>query len=81
MVYPGQHIYTTLWEFLASICLHIRLYEPDALSGFECAVCDDGVVADDGLARGQHLRRVVRVPHAIPETDRLDRNEHLSDYV
>ena len=45
------------------------MYIPDALSGFECAVGDDGVVADDGLARGQHLGSVVGVPHPIPIRD------------
>ena len=42
---------------------------PDALPRFEGAVGDDGVVADDGLAGGQDLGSVVRVPHAIPEGD------------
>ena len=42
------------------------MHKPDALAGFQRPVGDDGVVADDGLAGGQDLGRVVRVPHSIP---------------
>ena len=66
-IYVLQTIFSKDSRYIQIFRFFRALYVPDALSGFECAVCDDGVVADDGLARGQHLRRVVRVPHAIPE--------------
>ena len=46
------------------------VYTPDALAGFKRPVGDDGMVADDRLARGQDLGRVVRVPRPIPARDK-----------